>query len=129
MSAIVSQLCLKVLKGEDVMLKFIRDRDAFNCEVEKRALVRGGVDEQGICRVVSIMEHHELAPGTLANHTQVRLATADVELLYLIVMPLGLEDLSDGKHWPCFRSELKHLFIQKLAMEHSRGLIRIELFE
>ena len=63
-------------------------------------------DEQGNCRVVSIKEHYELDPFTLNGHKQVRLGASDTELRYLIVMPLGMEDMSDGESCAAARFDL-----------------------
>lgn len=79
------------------MLKFMRDEDAFLREIDKRKPLGNGKDNQDNICVVSILEHHKLGPGCLSGFKQVKLAggSDNSDLKYLIVMPLGTEDLSD----------------------------------
>ena len=97
---LVSETCCaiggkEIHQGIDVMLKFMTDEDAFRREIDKRLPMKDGTDAHGNCCVISILEHHELEPDALAQFKQVELSGCDAELKYLIVMPLGVEDLSD----------------------------------
>ena len=76
------------------MLKFMRNEDEFDREIQKRQPLKGGRDSDGKCCVMTILKHFHLEGTELSQFKQVRLSS-DSELRYLIVMPLGVEDLSD----------------------------------
>ena len=85
-----------VTTQERVMLKFMNDEVAFTHEIAKREPMNAGYEAStGKCHVVSIISHHELQASDLAQIPQVRLTHGKQQLKFLLVMKLGVEDLSD----------------------------------
>ena len=77
-----------------VMLKFMKDKSEFNREIDKRSPLNGGCDSQGKCCVVPILDHFHLQACDLDQILQLTINGAVPELL--VVMPLAVEDVSDG---------------------------------